>query len=96
MDDITGKIGPFPGRYEGTRAPEWPMYSFAGPSCSVWQGIADGLAQQGKTEEQIKDILQSKFMRWELDGTLTEQLRQFGVVYAWVHGKNWNVPPEGV
>lgn len=91
MDDITGKIGPFPTRFSGEFEAEWPMYSFSGPSMSVWQGIADGLAKQGKTNKQIKDILQSKLMRWELDGSLSDELRAFGEAYAMQHGKDWRL-----
>jgi hypothetical protein len=91
LEDISGKIGPFPHRYSGEFESQWPMYSFSGPSVHVWQGIANELARQGKTVEQVKDLLQSKLMRWELDGSLSDELVKFGEQYAQQHSQGWKL-----
>jgi hypothetical protein len=86
MNDITGKIGSmFP------QVTEWPMYSFTRPACAFWQGLANGLAEQGKTEEQIKEILQSKHMRWLFDGQASEQIEALGTEIALRYGKDWKL-----
>ena len=61
--DVTGKIGSL-----HDKDSEWPMYSFDSPSYFFWQGVAQGLQEQGATEEEIQWWLQSKCSRWTLDG----------------------------
>ena len=89
--DISGKIGPFPERFSGDFAPTYPMYSFSGPSFRFWQGIARGLSQLGKSEKQILEILQSKLMRWELDGDMSDEIEALGEQYALKHGLDWKL-----
>lgn len=84
--DISGDIGPLYDRREPVKV---PMYSYDRPAYIVWQGVFNALLDQGKTEEQAIDILQSKHMRWALDGELSDILAKAGYDYAKKHGKNW-------
>ena len=84
--DITGKIGEL---YPNTE-PEWPMYSYSRAASILWNAIANGLCEQGWTEDQIKEWLQSKETRWSLDGSLGEAIEMIGRDYARKLGK---IPP---
>jgi hypothetical protein len=70
--DYTGRFGPL---FQQENV-EWPMYSFERPSWLFWNGVANYLRSQGKTESEIKDALQHKNMRWMLDSrdSLVESL----------------------
>lgn len=46
---------------------EWPLYSYDCPSARFWHGFALGLHARGFTDRQVRDILQSKLMRWMFD-----------------------------
>ena len=83
--DITGDIGPLEAQVK------YPMYSFNRAAYNFWQGIYTGLRQQGRSHKQAIDILQSKFMRWEFDGTLADMLQAIGRSYALEHGKEWKL-----
>lgn len=64
---------------------DWPMYSFNNAAHSFWNGFANALRERGLTDEQIKDELQSKGVRWVLDseGCKLEELgRQLGKKYS--------------
>ena len=87
-EDITGKIGPL---YTAPYEAEWPMYSFNRPSYAFYQGIAEGLAQLGRKEPEIRDILQSKHMRWLFDGLASESVETLGLTIALKHGKDWKL-----
>lgn len=63
--DYTGKMGSL---YAGIPTiVEWPMCSFDRAAHCFWNGVANELIRQGRTEEQVKDWLQSKNARWMLD-----------------------------
>ena len=63
--DITGKIGPlYPQKGQDI---EWPMYSFDRAAYLFWNGFAKGLAERGLSQNQIKNELQSKGVRWLMD-----------------------------
>jgi len=59
--DFTDRLGQL-----GTDC-EWPMYSFERISHMFWNGFANAIGAEGYNLDQIKDILQSKMMRWLLD-----------------------------
>jgi hypothetical protein len=63
-EDFTGKLGPL---YRSEEVPEWPMYSFSRVAYEFWNGFANGLLDRGLTEDEVKDELQSKGVRWLLD-----------------------------
>lgn len=88
VDDITGDIGPLVQRNELSN---YPMYSFSRAAHCVWQGVYAGLIEQGKSKEQAIAILQSKHMRWALDGSFSDALEQAGKDYALKHGKDWKL-----
>lgn len=62
--DYTDKFGPL---YSRRSAPPWPMYSYERPAYNFWNGVANYLRSQGKSDEGIRDTLQSKDARWLLD-----------------------------
>lgn len=74
--DCTGHIGPI------NSDSAWPMYSFERPAYILWNAIAAELNKAGWSDEQIKNWLQSKAPRWELDGSWTEQIELLGVELA--------------
>ena len=64
--DITGEIGPIGTQW---REPARPMYSYDRPAYTFWNGVVKGLMRKRKlTVEQALEILQSKLVRWMLDG----------------------------
>jgi hypothetical protein len=67
------------------------MESFNRPSWAFFQGIAEGLAQLGRKEPEIQEILQSKYMRWLFDGQAHVELHAIGKNMALSYGKEWNV-----
>ncbi|HYT44021.1 MAG TPA: hypothetical protein VEP90_16905 [Methylomirabilota bacterium] len=85
MMDITGKIGPLWTIKSGS---DWPMYSYERPAYIVWNAIANELHDLGWTDIQIKDWLQSKSPRWELDGQLGDILTRVVKKYAKVINSN--------
>ena len=87
VDDISGQIGPLLQHGEVSS----PMYSFNRAAYSVWQGVYAGLVEQGKTKQQAIAILQSKNIRWALDGEFSEILENVGKKYALKHGKDWKM-----
>ena len=85
--DISGKVGSM---FQGQQ-PEWPMYSFDRPAHAFWQGIANGLTAQGKTEKEVQEILQSKYMRWLFDGQGYETVKALGTEMALRYIKDWKL-----
>jgi hypothetical protein len=77
--DITGQIGDSLPR---TDQPEWPMYSFRGPSMLLWNAIGRRLAESGWSETKVREWLQSKEARWALDGSLGIAIEALGATYA--------------
>lgn len=77
--DISGKIGPM---YDTTSGAEWPMYSFNGPSMTVWGTIAAALHERGWSDARVKEWLQSKAARWAMDMDLGEALIRTAREYA--------------
>jgi len=77
--DITGKVGPL---YPQPTAPEWPLYSFNRIAAVFLQGAAEALNKRRWSEADICALLQSKQLRWSLDGELTDQLKALGAQWA--------------
>jgi hypothetical protein len=77
--DCTGKIGPFERVYQPV---EWAMYSYERPAYMLWNAIASELHANGWSDGQIKNWLQSKGPRYELDGALGEAITELGKQYA--------------
>jgi len=77
--DCTLEIGPLVTLKE---PPEWPMYSFDGPSTFVWNTIATNLYRRGWSDDKIKEWLQSKQPRWALDGDLGDALKALADQWA--------------
>jgi len=46
---------------------EWQMYSYERPANCFWNGVANGLLDQGFTPSEIKAWMESKAARWLLD-----------------------------
>lgn len=65
---------------------EWGMYSYDRPALRFWNGAANGLHESGWTEDQIKDLLMSKFARKELDGKAGRDIEALGKQF----GKLWS------
>lgn len=80
--DITARIGEFLPIQTMDNPPDWPMYSFDRPSRILWNALANGLAERGWTEDQIRKWLQSKSARYALDSDLGDALRDLGHAYA--------------
>ena len=75
--DYTGRVGPL----DPLHGVDWPMYSFDRPAFCFWNGFANGLRRDGWTEDQIKNTLQSKDVRWMLDG-YDQEIDDFGEKFA--------------
>lgn len=56
----------------------WPMYSFDRVASIFWNAFANALRDRGLSETEIKDQLQSKGMRWMLDGLARERIKMLG------------------
>lgn len=63
IPDITGDIGPL-----FTGPVKVPMYSFSRPAWLFWQGLYEGLREEGYSHERAIEMLQSKKVRHMLDG----------------------------
>ena len=73
--DYTGRFGPLYRPSPETK-PDWPMFSYDRPAYLFWNGVANYLREQGKTDDEISEALQSKDMRYMLDsyGQIIESL----------------------
>jgi len=60
-EDYTDRIGPL-----DSGAP-WEMYSFERAAYEFWNGLANGLRTGGLDDDEIRDVLQSKLVRWLFD-----------------------------
>jgi len=60
----------------------WAMYSYDRPAYIVWNAIAAQLYDHGWTDEQIKNWLQSKSPRHDLDSDLGDMLQDLGRIYG--------------
>ncbi len=56
----------------------WEMFSFDRPSYVLWNAVGKELFKNGWTMEEIRCFLQSKYPRWELDGSLAEKIEKIG------------------
>ena len=72
--DITRDIGQL---FSKTPA-KYPMYSFDQAAYYFWQGVYEGMIDEGKTHDEAIKILQSKATRWLLDGKAGNDLMKFG------------------
>lgn len=45
----------------------FPMYSHNNPTNAFWRGFVRKLMVDGLTDEQVQNLLQSKYMRWMFD-----------------------------
>ena len=61
---------------------DWGMYSYERPAYHLWDTIGRALFQQGWTKQEIRLLLQSKYIRWALDGDLGDALTALGEAYA--------------
>jgi len=82
--DITMHIGPlWPERLAATiTSAPWPMLSYERPANILWNALAAELFANGWTDDAIREWLQSKAPRWELDGELGDHLSALGKLYA--------------
>lgn len=74
--DISGKVGDL-----GSDA-DWPMFSYERPAYMLWNAVGRELFQQGWTEAQVKEWLQSKGPRWALDADLGDEIEKIGQAFA--------------
>ena len=86
ITDISATIGPL---HCVNHDPQWPMYSYNCPASAFWQGLVDGLANEGFTDTQIKEVLQSKLMRWLFDGDGYDKVYTIGKTIATEEAKDW-------
>ena len=86
ITDISATVGPL---YPVNHDAEWPMYSYDRPATAFWQGIVDGLANEGFTDTQIKEVLQSKLMRWLFDGDGYDKVYELGKAIATSEAQGW-------
>lgn len=61
---------------------QWPMYSYERPAYTLWNAVGKELYRHGWTMEEIREVLQSKYPRWALDGTLGEAIAKAGRAWA--------------
>ena len=87
QEDISDKVGPL---LQETEKADWPMYSYHYPARAFWQGMFRGLRDAGLPKSEVKDILQSKLMRWAFDGDAHDVVEQLAYNYARDHAKEWH------
>ena len=63
----------------------WPMYSYERPAYMVWNAIGQFMADKGYTVEQIKEWMQSKNPRHDLDGYLGDMITEAAKEWAEKH-----------
>lgn len=73
----------------GTRENSFTMYSFDKFSRLIICGMCEQMLSEGCTEDQIKEVLASKHVRWMLDGA-EGQLIEIGYKLA----QNYNMSRE--
>lgn len=57
----------FPELCEARSEEEFEMYSYGNAAEEFWRSMAYNLTEKGLTENQIKELFQSKYMRWMFD-----------------------------
>jgi hypothetical protein len=63
----------------------WPMYSYSRPAYMVWNAIGQVMVDKGYTVEQIKEWMQSKNPRHDLDGSLGDMIAEATTKWAKEH-----------
>ncbi len=80
-EDFSGRMGPKLSLHSASNPPEWPMYSYERPAWLYFNGVANALRAQGWNDEQIKERLASKDMRWMLDAW-EQEVEHLGFAHA--------------
>jgi hypothetical protein len=60
----------------------WPMYSYSRPAYMVWNAIGQVMVDNGYSEAEIKEWMQSRNPRFSLDGTLGEAIQEAASAWA--------------
>ena len=81
--DITGDIGQM---VAGPDECKYPMYSYSRIASHFWQGFYEGLRERKFTHEQAINEMQSKGVRWMLDGD-ADKLSKLGAEMAKTYEK---------
>lgn len=76
--DISLTIGPLFPLFTKDSPAEFPMFSYERAAYTFWQGVFNGLLENGLSEAQAFEWLQSKDARYLLDGPTAGALCEFG------------------